>query len=158
MMRPRFRSVNRLRRLRVPTILSGAPSSLISSHDSWPLAPSALSTAPSVWISNEGAGVLPTVTEQVHRPVKGRTILAVNGRAHALVGPHGQSYESPVSEWRGSAGARRRPSSAAEDGKLAVPPVVGDALVPQRIHVLLGDHKVDFGVAPHVLRVGRLGQ
>ncbi len=30
-----------------PTILSGAPASLISSQDSWPLAPSALSTAPS---------------------------------------------------------------------------------------------------------------
>lgn len=47
-----------------------------------------------VWISNEGAGVLPAVTEQVRKPINGRTILAVNGRAHALAGPHGQSYES----------------------------------------------------------------
>lgn len=47
-----------------------------------------------IWISNEGAGVLPTVTGQVRRTINGRTVLAVNGRAHALVGPHGQSYES----------------------------------------------------------------
>ena len=47
-----------------------------------------------VWISNEGAGVLPTVTDQVHRPINGRTIMAVNGRARGLAGPHGQSYES----------------------------------------------------------------
>lgn len=44
------------------------------------------------WISNEGKGVLPQVTGQVSQPVKGRTILAVNGVATALVGPHGQSY------------------------------------------------------------------
>ncbi|MEA4944928.1 MAG: DUF2332 domain-containing protein [Propionicimonas sp.] len=47
-----------------------------------------------VWISNEGAGVLPSVTEQVDRPVAGRFIVAVDGRAVALAGPHGQSYEA----------------------------------------------------------------
>ncbi|WP_104160935.1 DUF2332 domain-containing protein [Arthrobacter sp. ZGTC212] len=47
-----------------------------------------------VWISNEGAGVLPTVTDQVHRAINGRTIVAVNGRARGLAGPHGQSYQS----------------------------------------------------------------
>lgn len=46
------------------------------------------------WVSNEGAGVLPDVTAQVDRPVEGRTIVAVDGRATALVGPHGQSYEA----------------------------------------------------------------
>ncbi|SDI87021.1 hypothetical protein SAMN04488693_1291 [Arthrobacter subterraneus] len=45
------------------------------------------------WISNEGEHVLPEVAEQITAPVNGRTILAVNGRAKALVGPHGQSYE-----------------------------------------------------------------
>lgn len=45
------------------------------------------------WISNEGEHVMPTVAEQVTVPVNGRSIVAVNGRAHALVGPHGQSYE-----------------------------------------------------------------
>lgn len=44
------------------------------------------------WISNEGAGVLPDVASQIHGPIGGRTILAVDGRAVALVGPHGQSY------------------------------------------------------------------
>ena len=47
-----------------------------------------------VWISNEGAGVLPSVAEQVRKPVNGRTIVAVNGKACGLAGPHGQSYES----------------------------------------------------------------
>lgn len=46
------------------------------------------------WVSNEGAGVLPDITAQVDRPVEGRTIVAVDGRATALVGPHGQSYEA----------------------------------------------------------------
>lgn len=45
------------------------------------------------WISNEGEQVLPEIAEQVTVPINGRTILAVNGRAKALVGPHGQSYE-----------------------------------------------------------------
>ncbi|WP_354179392.1 DUF2332 domain-containing protein [Arthrobacter sp. UYP6] len=47
-----------------------------------------------VWISNEGAGVLPAVTDQVRKPINGRTIVSVNGRARGLAGPHGQSYES----------------------------------------------------------------
>lgn len=47
-----------------------------------------------VWISNEGAGVLPSVAEQVRKPINGRTIVAVNGKACGLAGPHGQSYES----------------------------------------------------------------
>lgn len=46
------------------------------------------------WLSNEGAGVVPSVTAQVGRPIEGRTIVAVDGRATALVGPHGQSYEA----------------------------------------------------------------
>ncbi|QEW01914.1 DUF2332 domain-containing protein [Microbacterium lushaniae] len=46
------------------------------------------------WVSNEGPGVFPFITDQVERPVGGRTILAVDGRPVALVGPHGQSYES----------------------------------------------------------------
>lgn len=46
------------------------------------------------WISNEGAGVLPSVTAQVTKPVDGRLILAVDGTPIALTGPHGQSYES----------------------------------------------------------------
>lgn len=46
------------------------------------------------WISNEGPGVFPFIADQVTKPVDGRTILAVNGQPVALVGPHGQSYES----------------------------------------------------------------
>lgn len=45
------------------------------------------------WISNEGAGVFPWMTEQIVVPVDGRTVLALDGVPHALVGPHGQSYE-----------------------------------------------------------------
>lgn len=45
------------------------------------------------WISNEGAGVLPSVDEQLTTAANGRTILAVNGIPVALVGPHGQSFE-----------------------------------------------------------------
>lgn len=49
-----------------------------------------------VWISNEGGGVLPDVLAQVSdlgvQP-DGRFVLAVDGRATALTGPHGQSYE-----------------------------------------------------------------
>lgn len=44
------------------------------------------------WISNEGAAVLPEISSQVTVPIGGRTILSVDGRAVALVGPHGQSY------------------------------------------------------------------
>lgn len=46
------------------------------------------------WISNEGPGVLPDVTAQVDRPTGAGMILAVNGRALALTGPHGQSYQA----------------------------------------------------------------
>lgn len=46
------------------------------------------------WVSNEGFGVLPGVTEQVWMAADGRTILAVDGKPVALVGPHGQSYEA----------------------------------------------------------------
>lgn len=54
-----------------------------------------MSTLPDVtWISNEGPGVLPAVTEQVDVGINGETILAVDGRPVALVGPHGQSYRS----------------------------------------------------------------
>ncbi|WP_229382356.1 DUF2332 domain-containing protein [Microbacterium schleiferi] len=45
------------------------------------------------WISNEGAGVLPFISEQVSAEIRGRTILARDGRPVALVGPHGQSFE-----------------------------------------------------------------
>lgn len=45
------------------------------------------------WISNEGEDVLPTVASQISVPVNGRTVLALNGRPCAVVGPHGQSYE-----------------------------------------------------------------
>jgi len=45
------------------------------------------------WISNEGAGVLPFITEQVAGDIRGRTILARDGKPIALVGPHGQSFE-----------------------------------------------------------------
>lgn len=46
------------------------------------------------WVSNEAPGVFPFITAQVSEPIRGRTILAVNGTPVALVGPHGQSYES----------------------------------------------------------------
>lgn len=45
------------------------------------------------WISNEGAQVLPSITEKVEVEVGGRTILALNGEPVALVGPHGQSFQ-----------------------------------------------------------------
>lgn len=45
------------------------------------------------WISNEGAGVLPFITDKVPSAIRGRTILARNGQPIALVGPHGQSFE-----------------------------------------------------------------
>lgn len=45
------------------------------------------------WISNEGEDVLPTVASRISVPVNGRTVLALNGRPCAVVGPHGQSYE-----------------------------------------------------------------
>lgn len=54
-----------------------------------------VSSFPSVtWISNEGPGVIPTVTSQVDAEVGGKAILAVNGRPVALTGPHGQSYQA----------------------------------------------------------------
>lgn len=56
-----------------------------------------------VWISNEGAGVLPDIGAQItrgnaggrveDRSTDGRFVLAVDGKAAALTGPHGQSYE-----------------------------------------------------------------
>lgn len=46
-----------------------------------------------VWISNEGAGVLPEIGSQVPGEPDGRFVLAVDGEAIALTGPHGQSYE-----------------------------------------------------------------
>lgn len=46
------------------------------------------------WISNEGGSVFPDIAAQVGRETAGRTILAHNGKARALVGPHGQSYEA----------------------------------------------------------------
>ena len=45
------------------------------------------------WISNEGAGVLPEIGGQVSGEPDGRFVLAVDGEAIALTGPHGQSYE-----------------------------------------------------------------
>lgn len=54
-----------------------------------------ISSLPNVtWVSNEGSGVLPSVTEQVPVATGGRTILAVNGKPVALAGPHGQSYQA----------------------------------------------------------------
>lgn len=54
-----------------------------------------MSSFPDVtWISNEGAGVIPSITEQVAVEIGGRTIIAVNGRAVALAGPHGQSDQA----------------------------------------------------------------
>lgn len=46
-----------------------------------------------VWISNEGGGVLPDIGAQADRETDGRFVLAVNGQAIALTGPHGQSFE-----------------------------------------------------------------
>jgi hypothetical protein len=51
------------------------------------------STPEVTWVSNEGERVLPAVAEQLTAPANGRTVVAVNGRPRALVGPHGQSYE-----------------------------------------------------------------
>lgn len=54
-----------------------------------------MSSIPDVtWISNEGAGVIPSIGEQVDVEIGGRTIVAVNGHAVALAGPHGQSYQT----------------------------------------------------------------
>lgn len=47
-----------------------------------------------MWISNEGAGVVPSITEQVDVEIGGRTIIAINGRPVALAGSHGQSYQA----------------------------------------------------------------
>ncbi|MDN6605974.1 DUF2332 family protein, partial [Brevibacterium sp.] len=46
-----------------------------------------------LWISNEGSGVLPEIGGQVPGEPEGRFVLAVDGEAIALTGPHGQSYE-----------------------------------------------------------------
>ena len=46
-----------------------------------------------VWISNEGSGVLPDIGAEIERETDGRFVLAVNGEAIALTGPHGQSFE-----------------------------------------------------------------
>ena len=48
-----------------------------------------------VWISNEGAGVLPETPAQLEAlgvEADGRFVLSVDGRAVALTGPHGQSF------------------------------------------------------------------
>lgn len=45
-----------------------------------------------IWVSNEGADVLPRVRKHVNEPIGGRTILSVDEKPVALVGPHGQSY------------------------------------------------------------------
>lgn len=48
------------------------------------------------WISNEGPGVLPVVSSSLPDEVEvpaGRFVLAVDGTARALVGPHGQALE-----------------------------------------------------------------
>ena len=48
------------------------------------------------WISNEGPGVMPGIAETVPEGVEvpaGRFVLAVDGVARALVGPHGQAIE-----------------------------------------------------------------
>ena len=48
------------------------------------------------WISNEGPGVMPGVAATVSQGVEvpaGRFVLAVDGVARALVGPHGQAIE-----------------------------------------------------------------
>lgn len=51
-----------------------------------------MSSFPDVtWISNEGAGVIPSITEQVAVEIGGRTIIAVNGRAVALAGHTGRA-------------------------------------------------------------------
>lgn len=46
-----------------------------------------------VWISNEGSRVIPEIGAQVEREPDGRFVLAVDGIATSLTGPHGQSYE-----------------------------------------------------------------
>jgi len=47
-----------------------------------------------VWISNEAPGVFPLIAEQAPPPpVRGRFLLAVNGRPVAWTGPHGQSID-----------------------------------------------------------------
>jgi hypothetical protein len=54
-----------------------------------------ISSYPDVtWISNEGPGVLPDIAAQVTVDTTGRHIAAVDGRAVALTGPHGQSYHA----------------------------------------------------------------
>lgn len=54
-----------------------------------------MSSFPDVtWISNEGAGVIPSITGQVTVEIGGRTIIAVNGRAVAFAGPQGQSDQA----------------------------------------------------------------
>lgn len=45
------------------------------------------------WISNEGAGVFPHITDRVSRDIRGRTIVSLDGEPVALAGPHGQSFE-----------------------------------------------------------------
>lgn len=47
-----------------------------------------------VWLSNEGRDVFPEIGAQVNGPTDGKFVLAVNGRAVALTGPHGQSSRS----------------------------------------------------------------
>ena len=65
------------------------------------------------WISNEGESVLPTVDAQVAEPIAGMTVLAVNGRPMALVGPHGQRYRALDAPAAPADAARRRRASTA---------------------------------------------
>ncbi|WP_202562841.1 DUF2332 domain-containing protein [Agreia sp. COWG] len=48
------------------------------------------------WISNEGRNILPRITRQLRRDPDGRMVVSVNGRATALAGAHGDSYEAVV--------------------------------------------------------------
>jgi hypothetical protein len=52
------------------------------------------SSTGTTWVSNEGERVLPRVAERLGRPADGRTVVAVDERPVALVGPHGQGYEA----------------------------------------------------------------
>lgn len=51
---------------------------------------------PCHWVTNEGAGVIPSTVDQLPRPVvesRGQFVLALDGRPLAYAGPHGQSLD-----------------------------------------------------------------
>jgi hypothetical protein len=52
------------------------------------------SSTGTTWVSNEGERALPRVAERLDRPADGRTVVALDERPVALVGPHGQGYEA----------------------------------------------------------------